>query len=55
MVYSHKNQITMKITQEEFNKMLRKAVDEGVIYIGNKRIYSYTYEDVTYRYILTHN
>lgn len=43
------------MTQEDFNKMLKKAIDERVIYIGSKPIYSYNYEVVTYRYILTHN
>lgn len=42
------------MTQEEFNKMLKKAIDEEVIYIKKDYIAPVTYGPCRYDYVITH-
>ena len=42
------------MTQEEFNKMLKKAVDEEVIYIKKDYITSDIYGSCRYDYVITY-
>ena len=42
------------MTQEEFNKMLKKAVDEEVIYIKKDYIVPNVYGPCRYDYVITY-
>ena len=42
------------MTQEEFNKMLRRAIDERVIYIKKDYIKPITYGPCKYDYVITY-
>lgn len=43
------------MTQEEFNKMLKKAIDERAIYITKGHIIPVEYGPVRYDYVIAHN
>lgn len=43
------------MTQEEFNKMLKKAIDERVIYVKKDYIVPVKYGPCIYDYMITHN
>ena len=43
------------MTQEEFNKILKKTVDERVIYIKHSSIYNHNYTKRIDSYNITHN